>query len=375
MTSHSRALWVHGDGLVHHGWLVEADYRGVLFGPELEFFTVDRQSLLPKDCLDALVRHPGFGTLIKPELAREQVEITTPASASLSEIDTMLRDLYSDLIALLDTEGAMPLPVAVYDTAELTVADSDRYRLIAAVFGEEFRSNAITIATDQINIGATDEASAFRIYNAVARFLPQFMRFSVASPFLRGRRNGIMSNRLARYDASIARYPRASGFPPPLDSLEAYARCLEEQEVFQHPSTCYKYARPMPHRGVAVEIRCLDKQPTLRDSLAFFALAKALVNALESGRLPEPWMETSAAGAARGFARARKKGLENRRSRRRMLDYLATFLEGSERVYLEPLYVSLKLGTPAERMVAAARRYGLKGMYHRLATAAREPLG
>ncbi len=367
--SRGHSLRVHGDGLVHDGFLVEARYQGVLFGPELEFFTVDRESLAPRDCLDTLAGHPRFGSLIQPELAREQVEITTPPSTSLRELEAMLRDLCADLVALLERENAIPLPVALYDTVELRVAETPRYQLIAAVFGEEFRGNAVTLAADQVNIGASDEAQAFRIYNAVTRFLPEFMRFSAASPFRLGRANGIASNRLAHYDASLARFPRATGFPPLLDSLEDYAGSLQEQEVFQHPSTCYKYARPMPQRGVAVEIRCLDKQPTLGDSLAFLALSKALVNAVQSGDLPEAWMAPSAADAARSFLRAREKGLEDPPSHRRMLDHLAAFLDGSERDYLAPLYASLQQGTPADRMLAAAQRYGLQGMYHRLADA------
>jgi gamma-glutamyl:cysteine ligase YbdK (ATP-grasp superfamily) len=373
-----RMLRVRGDGLLHDGLAIEARYRGVLFGPELEFYTVDRRTLAPRDCLDAVAAHPLFGSLIQPELAREQIEITTPPTASLRELETMLVDLTADLVALLKREHACPLPVALFDTAPLSLADAPRYPVLASVLGEPFRRHAPAIAADQVNIGADGEAQAFRIYDAVMHFLPDLMRFTAASPFRHGTATAVACNRLDCYDAALAGFPGATDFPPRLASLDDYVRELERQAVFQHPSTCYRYVRPMPHRGVAVEVRCLDKQPTLAETLALLALCKAFVHGVLAGGAPDPAGDAGTAAyevAAMRFGDARRAGLAPTPADYRLLDGLAAHLDATERHYLRPLYASLTQGGPAAHMRRTARRYGHQAMLHRLVDTFLAPFG
>jgi gamma-glutamyl:cysteine ligase YbdK (ATP-grasp superfamily) len=373
-------LKVTGDGLVHTEYIVEASYRGVLYGMELEYFTVDQTSLLPKDCLDVVAGHPGFGTLVQPELSSQQVEIKNLPTASLVETEEMLLDICADLVSLLHRADAYPLPVALYDAGGFTISSTPRYQLLSSVLGDAFREHGVTIAADQVNIGAGNEAQAFRIYAAILHFLPEFLRFSAASPFRHGRPNQTKNNRIDAYDASLAGFPGATGFPPAMACLEDYARNLQAQKLFQHPTTAFKYARPMPQRGVAVEIRCIDKQPTIRDSLAFLAMSKAIVNLVESeasanvpAPSPSPEMDNDAQDndapddPALRFRAARRTGFTDLPEHRRMLDYLAGFLEEREREYFQTLYTRLEQGSLADQMVRTAQRHGMDTMYRRIA--------
>ncbi|HIG95401.1 TPA: hypothetical protein HA249_00725 [Candidatus Woesearchaeota archaeon] len=364
---------------------------GVLFGPELEFFVVDQATLKPRNIHDVLATHPGFGTTIKPELAAEQIEIAIPPSHAIQDLEERLYAVMRDVLPLVEQTGAMLLPVPLLDTETFTITPSPRYQLLLDTLGENFRKHAVAVASDQINIGAENEAQAFRIFNAVRFFLPEFMGYSVASPFSQGKPTGVASNRMNFYDRAITRFSHLTGIPPELSSLEAYARELEELPIFQHPNMFYKYARPMPHRGVAAEIRCMDKQPTIRDYLAFVALAKAIVYAAEAlkeqGQYAYPPYtsddieifpfrllvgENGRQHLDRAFEEARKQGIIDKNGDRGMLCYLSRFLPDEERKYLEPLHERLQRGTLADRMVHRYHGVGLEGTYREIADALRE---
>ena len=378
--------------------------NGILFGPELEFFVVDQATMKPRNIHDVLASHPGFGTTIKPELAAEQIEITISPSGSLQDLEERLYTVMRDVLPLVEQTGAMLLPVPLLDTETFTITPSPRYELLLDTLGEDFRKHAVAVASDQINIGAENEVQAFRIFDAIRFFLPEFMGYAVASPFSEGKPNGTASNRMNFYDRAITRFSHLTGIPPELNSLEEYAVELEQLPIFQHPNMFYKYARPMPHRGVAVEIRCMDKQPTIRDYLAFVALAKAIVYAAEAlkeqGQYAYPPHtsddieifpfrllvgenrsgENGRQHLDRAFEKGRKEGILHKGRNRGIrcqqnggiLSYLSRFLPDEERKYLEPLHERLQQGTLADRMVRRYHRVGLEGTYREIADALRE---
>lgn len=342
---------------------VAGAYRGLLFGPELEFFVVDVETLRPRDGLDVLARHSLFGEAIKPEIAREQVELVAPPMGSVHEIERYLTDLVREVDALLATQGGCLLPAALYDTAPFTLTDAPHYHLLLDVFGESFWTHARAIVADQVNVGAADEAQAFRIFEAATYYLPLYMGLSVASPFLRGRSNGVASNRMTYYDACASCYPELVGIPPPINSLREYNLLLEAQPVLRHPNMFYRYARPMPQRGVAAEVRCIDKQPTLRDFMAFLALSKAIAGEATSSE--RPYLRD---GVEAAFGQARTHGVTRPAACEQALDRLRAYLDDGEAAYLAPLYERLAAGSVAEALRERARTGGHDAVLRHLAT-------
>jgi|TARA_Y100000310_G_scaffold321401_1_gene378983 gamma-glutamyl:cysteine ligase YbdK (ATP-grasp superfamily) len=361
---------IEGDGLVHPEYIVEGNYEGILFGPELEFFVVDKDTHKPKDCLDELAGLPGFDKEIKPELAAEQIEITTSPSYSISELEDRLTGITRNVVASLERVNAELLPVALFDGGEFTITPEPRYQLLIENLGNDFRQNAVKVASDQINIGAENEEQAFRIFNALTEFLPEFMAYSVSSPFLNGTSNGIASNRLDAYDRAITKYLHFTGLPSKIENLEEYASELGDLPIFQHPNMFYKYSRPMPQRGVAAEIRCMDKQPTIQDYLAFVVLSKAFVLYVEQSKdtqisslLSGPSSESDVETA---FAYARRYGIKDYRRSRTILNFLSTFLDQDEVNYLGPLYGRLAEGDLSKQMMRMSQNIGVEGVYRNL---------
>ncbi len=312
------------------------------YGIEAEFFTVDPYSLQPK-VLDA-TSLDGFGKFIKPELGADQIEISTPPLASLKELKEAL-EYYTKLLAdLAARQKAALLPVPLVE-GEHPITDSARYHLILQHLGEHARSYAPTVASDQINIGASREEEAFQIYERMRKLLPVFTGFSVASPFRNGQLGHNASERMTNYNLTLAECPDMTGYPPPMESLQEYAGALRQLPLFQHPNSYYKYLRPMPQRGVAAEVRSMDKQPTVRETMAMAALAKGLVNVPEVPEIPAP---------ERDFHKAAKHGIYDAILFSDAIRVAAEHLGEGEAAMLQPLKEKLERGTVSD---ALRRRY------------------
>jgi gamma-glutamyl:cysteine ligase YbdK (ATP-grasp superfamily) len=360
------------DGLVQDTFVVEGNYKGLLFGPELEFFVVDKTTFEPKNCLDKLSGHPSFEKFIKPELAAEQIEVTVPPSDSIGELERTLTEVTRDAVETLDKNNATLLPLALFDTHQFTITSDPRYKLLIDNLGEEFRRNAVAVAADQVNIGAHDERMAFTLFNSITQILPELMAFSVASPFRGGKLNGLASNRINAYDAAITKYPHLTGLPTHVEGLEQYAKELQALPVFQHPNMFYKYSRPMPHRGVAAEIRCMDKQPTITDYLALLALSKAFVHYVMDVK-PYPGELRASLGLKPledAFNESRRSGLSAGQYKspellKGFLGYFSKFLDDEAR-YLDPLYQRISQGDLSSQMKATSRQFGVGGLYRKM---------
>ncbi len=365
----NNGITIKCDGLVQDTYTVEGNYSGVMFGPELEFFVVDKETLKPKNCLDELSSLPEFNEFVKPELASEQIEILAHPSTSIKELENSLKDTTKKVISVLDKAGACILPVSLFDTEEFTITPGPRYELLIDTLGPDFRKNAVAVASDQINIGAENETQAFDIFNAIRYFLPTMMALSVSSPFKMGEINGKNSNRMDVYDAAIGKFPHLTGVPDEMHSLKDYAAHLEELPVFQHPNMMYKYMRPMPHRGVAAEIRSIDKQHTVDDYLSLVALTKAVVTErLCTGRLFPNHVDEN-------FTKARTEPLAKGFTYRMMMERLSNFLEPSEQQYLQPLHEKTINGMHSDTMLNMAKSKGVEATYRSMISTFRTSLG
>ncbi|MGZ0217918.1 MAG: glutamate-cysteine ligase family protein [Acidimicrobiales bacterium] len=352
--------FVKGDGILHDGYTVSAAFRGRLLGLELEFFTVDKKSLEPRNCLDVLARHSCFGTLVKPEAVCEQIEICTRPFWSLAELAAQAHELCAEAIELLSDAGALLLPVAYLDSPSFTGAADPQQPALKRYLGEPFTRHAGSVIADQINVGADGFREACAILEATRTLMPDIVALGGASPFRDGVANGVACNRLDIYEAALAEAPGLYAMPPQIHDLADYARFIQAQPRFQHPTTCYSLLRPMPDRGVAVELRCLDKQPRLVDTLAFAALMKAVVLSTDS--------EVSVlAPTGVSLQRARRDGVVDREATRRLVAEATTLLPPQERHYLLPLLECAEGETATARMTSLHAEVGFEGLWRSLA--------
>src|SRR3989338_182756 len=342
---------IKGDGLFHDTYTLVGAYEGVKFGLEMELFTVDKRTLTP-------VHLPlPASSPIKGELAREQIEIATSPHKSLTTLRDELVELTRQAIDLAESQGASLLPIPLLD-AQFTIRENPRYQLLERVLGASFSFHAPRVASDQINIGAENEEQAFFLYEQFRNVLPYLTGLSAASPF-RGQQVYRFMTRLDSYDMAVSEFPGLTGYPKALSSLEEYAREIESLPVFQHPNSYYKYMRPMPQRGVAAEIRSLDKQPTLSRTLALAALTKGLVMAALDGA---PLL-SSYPLLHETFSICRSEGEFDQQGTRNLLCVAYTHLPPVEQEFLDPLFDDPR--PPATAMVEQFKRgTSIPDIYH-----------
>jgi gamma-glutamyl:cysteine ligase YbdK (ATP-grasp superfamily) len=322
---------------------LEANYRGRFFGPELEIYVVDKNSLRPKNIIKEFEKCRLFEEkLIKPELASEQIELNSKPTFDLARLYEDLRKILKVAIEIAERNGCVLLPLAFYPNQNYSVYPNKRYYKILNFLGKPGRKYAPTVASDQINIGANDERDAFEIYNKFRTFLPILTGFSVASPF---DENGMLGNkceRLTAYNKTLINYKELTGFPPEFKNLAEYFEEINKMPIFKHPNMYYKYARPMPHRGVAIEIRSIDKQPSLSEYISIVALCKGLLNAKIKNDNNDDLLLN--------FQKAVRDGIYNKSIFREVLEISKQNLNGDEKGFLLPLERRLEKGTIADKM-------------------------
>jgi len=109
------------------------------------------------------------------------------------------------------------------------------------------------------------------------------------------------------------------------------------------PTIYYPYNRMKPSEGVAAEIRGLDKQASLKETMGFIALCKGLihydVSEIERGRDLEA-----------EFYRSARDGVFDFEFTKSLITFAAKHLSDEERKFLIPLSRRSRIGTPAEIM-------------------------
>lgn len=341
-------------------------FRGVLVGLELEYFVVDLHTMTPVDGLSRLDLDV-FGEHVKAEACLQQIEVATPAFASVCELAGWCRWIHDELVRQLSRSRAGLLPLALLDTASLDVRDDQRFLRLVDVLGPAFARFAPVVASDQVNLGAPDGNAAMRALEVMRRTLPELTGLAVASPLLQGRANGIAGNRMAVADQAATEHSAIVGFPEHVPSLDHHARIVAELAPFHTEHGYYKYVRPMPSRGVAAEIRALDKQPTLQRSLAFAAaglgLLRAAISTGTNGVAPDP------GDLPARFERARRSGMVDVEATRRVLMVAAGHLSPDERALLSPLMDQTEGARgPARRLLDRVRAVGVDAAYRELVT-------
>jgi gamma-glutamyl:cysteine ligase YbdK (ATP-grasp superfamily) len=331
-----------------------------MFGPELEFVTVDRD-YKPIDAHGILERSDYYGKNIKRELAKEQVEIFVGPSKHLNVLYNGAKRVVGDAIRLCKKEGVRLLPVAFYQNHELmSLSEGERFEKVLKCFGSKGREYAFPLNGDQINIGARSDEEALEIHNRFRVLLPYIVGLGVSSPFRDGELTRIKSQRIASLDKIISNFSKDSPFPRRFDSMRDYEKDVERNSAEGDPSIYYPYVRMKPEDGIAAEIRALDKQPSLKETFGFFALCKGLMD-----------YDTSEIERTRDleeeFDRSVREGVFDMEFARGLVKYAMKHLPDSERKLLTPLSRKIQVGTPADVMGAmVGEGKSLNEIYERL---------
>lgn len=247
-------------------------------GVELELQLVDLQNynlaMEAKDFLRRMSEIPHTGKLI-PEITQSMIELNTSVHASHALLLEELRGLRTTLAeeahqAHIGICGGGAHPFQQWKKQR--IFPTERFAHVSEQYG--YLAKQFTVFGQHIHIGCSDGDDALYLCHAMARYLPQFIALSAASPFHQGVDTAFDCSRLA----VISAFP-LSGTPPWVltwAEFENYFNKMSQLGVVRSIKDFYWDIRPKPEYGT-VELRICDTPLTVKKAADLAAYAQMLI--------------------------------------------------------------------------------------------------
>jgi glutamate---cysteine ligase / carboxylate-amine ligase len=258
-------------------------------GIEEELMIVDEETLDLSNSIERLLSDlreiPTEGE-VKPELMESVCEIATTPVNNTIEAGAQLRALRRTVNQIAQQHGlaigaAGTHPFALWE--DQRVVARPRYRDL--ISGLQFVARQEIIFGIHVHVGVDDPDKAIHVTNGMRVHMPLLLALSGNSPFWRGDTTGLDSTRTPVFRA----FPRV-GIPPRYDDFADWSRRIEfmmQSKVIGDYTYLWYDVRPHPNFGT-VEIRVMDSQTRVEQTLALAALVQAMVKELcehhESGQ-------------------------------------------------------------------------------------------
>jgi carboxylate-amine ligase len=203
------------------------------------------------------------------------LELRTDPHANVSQGLAQLEHLRG---ALAQELAALELKAAVAGLHPFTlwqdtkISEGDRYRFLYGSMRELARREP-TFAL-HVHVAVPDPERAMLAANRLRTHLPLLLALSANSPFWQGRETGLASARTPLFQA----FPRV-GIPRAFLDYADYVSTIDlllRCEAFPEPTFLWWDVRLQPRFGT-IEIRIMDAQTTVADSVALTALVQCLV--------------------------------------------------------------------------------------------------
>jgi len=342
-------------------------------GVEEEFQIVDPETGALKAHINEMMPRGRelLGDQIKPEMLQSMVELITTVCKDVREVRqqvTHLRATASDLVRErgLCLVAAGTHPFSHWQTQPTT--DNERYHVLEEDLQDVVRS--ILIFGLHVHIGMPDRQTLIEVMNEVRYFLPHILALSTSSPFWLGRETGLKSYRTIVW----SQFPR-TGIPDPFASwqeYESYVDLLIHTGCIDNGKKIWWDLRPHPLYNT-LEFRVCDMPVTADETIAIAALFQAVVARLYQLRSRNLGFRTYPSNLIlENKWRAARYGLDGMLidfgkreevAARDLMEELLAFVdpvvdELGSRDELETVRRIVRMGTGADRQLAAFRRHG-----------------
>jgi carboxylate-amine ligase len=333
-------------------------------GVEEELFVLDAETLEP-----ALWPPELFdGTRLKAELFATVVELTTGVCDTAEQAARELEDLRAEarrraVSSRLVVGAAGTWPTAVAEQQPIT--DDPGYRAFVERTGSPARRQYCSGL--HLHIGVPSAEACMVALESVLPWLPVLLAVSANSPYVAGRETGLASTRAE----ILALLPRA-GAPPVFSSYaewERYAERLVELGLADRWTRIWWDVRPHPDYGT-LEIRMPDQPTRLEATVAFAALAQALVASAENGKRADRGLYAENRWTAARFGRDAEllhpDGSRLVSAPDLLAELLGRVAPAARRLGSEALLAPLETLAQADEQLAVGREQGLPALGKRL---------
>lgn len=242
-------------------------------GLELELQIVDRETFDLVDGIVPLMSRMPDPDHVKPEFTQTTVELVSSPFEAIAPLNRQLRNVLRELSGIGREIGMLFAGAGThpFSARYVPVTPSPRYRKIEKESG--FLSHdKITFAT-HVHVGVAGPEEMIGLFRDFAASLPVLIALSANSPFWHGSRTGFAAFRHRELATS-----RSYGIPPELPDWSAFKDCFHQirgSGIADTMRDLHWDVRPRPELGT-IEIRTMDAQSTLSETVAFATLVRAL---------------------------------------------------------------------------------------------------
>jgi glutamate---cysteine ligase / carboxylate-amine ligase len=277
-------------------------------GVEEEVMLLDPTDWSLASRADAVMKQLTAGELkehTSTETHGSALELRTDPHETASGGLTQLERLRGELAEELDKLGMKAAVAGLHPFTQwqsTKISEGDRYRFLYGSMRELARREP-TFAL-HVHVAVPDAESAMRAANRLRSHLPLLLALSANSPFWQGRETGLASARTPLFQA----FPRV-GIPRAFEDYGDYVSTIDlllRCEAFPEPTFLWWDVRLQPRFGT-IEVRIMDAQTTVADSMALTALVQSLIRleASDEGSGADPAIDLPEVIAENRFLAAR----------------------------------------------------------------------
>jgi glutamate---cysteine ligase / carboxylate-amine ligase len=267
--------------------LTDGAWGSVLtLGVEEELMLVDAETLAQRPASSEVIPRVRVERgVVKHELFESIVELNTGICESSEDALAVLRSLRRATAEAAAPVGCTIAAVGSHPTdvpSEQEIAAEPHYRKFVDYAGPTARRQGVQGL--HVHVGMPDAETCLRVLEHVVSWLPLVLALSANSPWLEGKRTGLLSTR-----AEILGLLPRHGAPPRFDSWSDWERLVRrfcDSGVVDSYTAIHWDVRPHPKYGT-LEVRMPDQPTDVARSGAFIALVRALAGwALEQPPRP-----------------------------------------------------------------------------------------
>ncbi|MDH6060140.1 YbdK family carboxylate-amine ligase [Chrysosporum bergii ANA360D] len=280
-------------------------------GMEIELQLLNPNTLQLVDGILPLLAEDGENSFIQPEFNQASVEIFSPVCGNIHELETSILAILSRLKTKCQNLGMNICTAGTHPFCHRFTTVTPIPRYIAQQTASGYLADMMMTFALHIHVGMPSGDAAIDMMARLKPYLPILLALSASSPFWWGH-----DTAFASYRHCFLSSMRTYGMPPRFKSWQDFADFFitaRHAGMWEIIRDIHWDLRPQPDLGT-LEVRVMDAQPTVKESIMLAAFVHCLILYLydcrerkETGFLltPLPWLMEK-----ENFFRASRWGLD-----------------------------------------------------------------
>lgn len=280
-------------------------------GMEIELQLLNPNTLQLVDGILPLLAEDGENSFIQPEFNQASVEIFSPVCGNIHELETSILAILSRLKTKCQNLGMNICTAGTHPFCHRFTTVTPIPRYIAQQTASGYLADMMMTFALHIHVGMPSGDAAIDMMARLKPYLPILLALSASSPFWWGH-----DTAFASYRHCFLSSMRTYGIPPRFKSWQDFADFFitaRHAGMWEIIRDIHWDLRPQPDLGT-LEVRVMDAQPTVKESIMLAAFVHCLILYLydcrerkETGFLltPLPWLMEK-----ENFFRASRWGLD-----------------------------------------------------------------